>query len=255
MRTIRFSHDGGISYGELEDDRVRVWSGAPWADGKRTPETITLERIELLAPCETGKVIAMAINYPGATGLTEETHEPLVFLKPSSSVIGPKQAITSPFTDAPAWGEVELAIVIGKRLCRADTETARGGVFGFTIGNDVSAENLYDWDHHLARSKGADTFCPLGPWIDTEYVPGNNRIHGYYNGDIIRDGRLHERRWKEPEVLVWLSSWMTLEPGDVILTGAPTRTRPRQYFQHGDVFSCFIDGLGELTNPYREPHG
>lgn len=254
MKVVRYKHSDVVSHGELDGDRVRQWSDAPWNGGRRLADAVTLEEVELLAPCVPGKVIATAINYPGATGLTDKTHEPLVFLKPASAVIGPGHPITSPFDDVGAWGECELGIVIGKRLHRAGKEEAMAGIFGYTIGNDVSAENILDWDHHLARSKGADTFCPLGPWIDTEYDPADNWIRGYYNGDLIREGRLDQRLWKEPELIVWLSTWMTLEPGDVILTGAPTRTRPRQYFSDGDVFKCVIDGFGELTNPYRALH-
>lgn len=251
MRIVRFLFSGKSHYGELEANQVRVWCGAPWLGGHAVDQVIALGSIQLLAPCLPSKVIATAINYPGATGLTEFTREPLVFLKPSTSVIGPGDFIISPFNDVPVWGETELAVVIGKRLCRANFEEAKNAIFGYTIGNDVSCENIQKWDHHLARSKGADTFCVLGPWIDTGYVPDHKRICGYHNGELLRDGYVDERLWKEPDLLVWLSSWMTLEPGDVILTGAPTRVRERIYFSKGDRFTCSIEGLGELSNTYQ----
>ena len=122
-----------------------------------------------MAPCEPRKVIATAINYPGATGLSKEMAEPLVFLKPSTSVIGPNEDIISPMSGLKVWGECELGIVIGQTLKNADYQKAKESIFGYTIGNDVSAENILDRDHHLARSKGMDTFCVLGPWIDTEF--------------------------------------------------------------------------------------
>ena len=166
-------------------------------------------------------------------------------------MIGPYQTIISPFKDTPVWGESELAIVIGKRLSKATVSEASKAIFGYTIGNDVSCENVHGWDHHLARSKGADTFCVLGPWIDTEYNPEGKYIRGYHNETLIRDGYCQERIWKEPELLVWLSSWMTLELGDIVLTGAPSRVIDRIYFKDDDTFTCEIEGLGKLLNPFR----
>jgi len=255
MRVIRFQVSQDVFYGELERDQVTCWSGAPWNGGKRLSELFQLNEVTMLAPCEPQKVIGVAINYPGATGLTSEVCEPLVFLKPGSSVIGPDQSIVTPFHDVSVWGECELGIVIGKRLQRAGKVEVADSIFGYTIGNDVSAENVQGRDHHLARSKAADTFCVLGPWIDTDYKPDAQSIHGYHNSELLREGCLNERLHKEPDLLVWLSSWMTLEPGDVVLTGAPTRVRDRQYFVDGDIFSCRIEGLGELSNPFRSLYG
>ncbi len=254
MKIIRFRYLQAIFYGEIEGDQVTEWSDAPWFGGKKLTNQYMLESVELVAPCNPGKVIATAINYPGATGLTETTNEPLVFIKPSTSVIGPDQTIVSPFIGVPVWGECELGVVIGKRLSGATTQDAKDAVFGYTIGNDVSCKNVLGWDHHLARSKGADTFCALGPWIDTDYNPNGKYISGHHNETLIREGYCEQRLWKEPELLVWLSSWMTLEPGDVILTGAPSRVRDRLYFEEGDRFTCEIEGLGKLTNPFKNLH-
>jgi 2-keto-4-pentenoate hydratase/2-oxohepta-3-ene-1,7-dioic acid hydratase in catechol pathway len=252
MRFVRFQYSHNIHYGLLKDNKVQVWTQAPWADGKPLDSIISVNDIELLSPCQPGKIVATAINYPGATGLTKNTNEPLVFIKPSSSVIGLEKAIISPFIDALVWGECELGIVIGKKLSKATAEEASTAIFGYTIGNDVSCENVFGWDHHLARSKGADTFCVLGPWIDTDFDPNGKYISGYHNDILIREGYCEQRLWKEPELLVWLSSWMTLEPGDVILTGAPSRVRERIYFKEGDRFTCIIKGLGELSNPFEQ---
>jgi 2-keto-4-pentenoate hydratase/2-oxohepta-3-ene-1,7-dioic acid hydratase in catechol pathway len=252
MKFIRFDYLEQNHYGLLKDQKVEIWTRAPWEKGEATGNIIPLSEVQLIAPCQPGKVIATAINYPGATGLTEKTNEPLVFIKPASSVIGPEQTIKSPFSNIEAWGECELAVVIGKKISKATPEEARAAIFGYTIGNDVSCENVLGWDHHLARSKGADTFCVLGPWIDTTYDPNGKSISGYHNDTLIRKGYCNERLWKEPELLVWLSSWMTLEPGDVILTGAPSRVRERLYFEEGDRFTCLIEGLGELSNPFKQ---
>jgi len=251
MKFIRFEYLQDHFYGLLGEQKVQAYSGAPWSNGKPLDQFFPLDDIKILSPCLPGKVVATAINYPGITGLTKKTTEPLVFFKPSSSVIGPEETIVSPFFDVLAWGECELGIVIKKRLSKATVEEAKSAIFGYTIGNDVSCENVFDWDHHLARSKGADTFCVLGPWIDTRFNPDNKKITGYHNDILIRSGYCQERLWKEPELLVWLSSWITLEPGDVVLTGAPSRVIDRMYFEDGDRFICKIEGLGELSNPFK----
>ena len=256
MRYLRYKYNGRGEYGVLyENDTINPITELPYHANTynviKDRDSILIDDAELLAPCQPGKIIATAINYPGATGLTSKVDEPLVFIKPSSSVIGPNQTIISPFKDSPVWGESELGIVIGKSISKATVEEANEAVFGYTIGNDVSCENVHGWDHHLARSKGVDTFCSLGPWIDTEYDPNGKQIKSYHNKTLIRDGCCHERLWKEPELLVWLSSWMTLNPGDVVLTGAPSRVRDRIYFKDGDIFTCVIEGLGELSNPFE----
>jgi 2-keto-4-pentenoate hydratase/2-oxohepta-3-ene-1,7-dioic acid hydratase in catechol pathway len=257
MRYVRYKYKGFTECGFLlENDAIQQVEELSY-EGLRSQKIIntkslSLSDVELVSPCEPRKIIATAINFPGATGLTNAVDEPLIFIKPSSSMIGPNQTICSPFENTSVWGEPELALVIGKTLSRATTEEAVQAIFGYTIGNDVSCENVHEWDHHLARSKGADTFCVLGPWIDTEFKPEGKRIVGYHNKTLIRDGYCQERLRKEPELLVWLSSWMTLEPGDVILTGAPSRVRERMYFEEGDSFTCAIDGLGELSNPFKQ---
>jgi 2-keto-4-pentenoate hydratase/2-oxohepta-3-ene-1,7-dioic acid hydratase in catechol pathway len=250
MRYVRFEQNGQTNYGKLEGNEVLGLDKEPWFGGTENGTAYAQESVKLLAPCSPAKVIATAINYPGSTGLPDGAKEPLVFLKPSTSVIGPGDTIRSPFNDVPVWGESELGIVIGKRLSKATAEEANEGIFGYTIGNDVSCENIYGWDHHLARSKAADTFCALGPWIETAFSPENKEIRGYHNDILLRKGYATDRLMAEPNLLVWISKWMTLEPGDVILTGAPNRVRDRIYLKTGDTFTCVIDGLGELKNDF-----
>jgi len=251
MKTVRYKHLNEVGYGILKDENISVLNSAPWFEGIETGVTIPLHSATLLAPCEPGKIICLAINFPGATGIPENFSEPLAFLKPSTSVIGHLDTICSPFKDTDVWGESELGIVIGKKLKNVESvEIAHQGIFGYTIGNDVSASNVQGWDHHLARSKAADTFCSLGPWIDTDFDPQGKYIRGYHNGLLLRQGIASERLWAEPELIVWLSKWLTLEPGDVILTGAPTRVRNRIFLSNGDTFICEVEGLGRLENPF-----
>ena len=251
MKFIRFKYLEREYFGLLKNNHVQAYSDMPWNNGTPLDLLVSIDDIKILSPCKPGKIIATAINYPGATGLTEKTYEPLVFIKPSSSLIGPDETIISPFDNALVWGECELGVVIGDKLSKATVEEAQSAIFGYTIGNDVSCENVFDWDHHLARSMGADTFCVLGPWIDTSFDPNGKYISGHHNNTLIREGYCEQRLWKEPELLVWLSSWMTLDPGDVILTGAPSRVCERIYFKDGDSFTCYIEGLGKLSNPFK----
>lgn len=251
MRIIRFEVDKKQIYGEIINKLVYQWSDAPWNQGRRLSKKYNLQDLKIIAPCEPGKIIGIAVNYPGATGLTSENKRPLVFIKPSSSVIGPNEYIKQPDGVDKIWGEGELGIVIGKKLSKVNSKEAMEGIFGYTIGNDVSCENNSGWDHHLAESKCADTFCVLGPWIDTGFDPVKKTITSHHNKTLMRKGFCDERLLMEPDLLVWLSSWITLEPGDVILSGAPSRVRDRVYFKDGDLFSCEIEGLGILSNPFK----
>lgn len=253
MKIVRYLARGigEPCWGCLENDAVVALESDPLEGKRRAGKPVLLREARLIAPCRPGKVVGLAINYEGATGLTPEMKEPLVFLKPGSSVCGPGDPIECGFSDVQVWGEAELAIVIGRRLRRAAPEEAAAGILGYTAANDVSATNVEDRDHHLARSKAADDFCPLGPWIDTEFVPKGQTIEGFQNKELIRKGTLDQRLWGDAKVVSWLSGWMTLEPWDVILTGTPSRVVPRRYLRDGDEFLVRIDGLGELRNTFK----
>jgi 2-keto-4-pentenoate hydratase/2-oxohepta-3-ene-1,7-dioic acid hydratase in catechol pathway len=251
VKYVRYSYKQNVSYGSLKNDAITPLSEAPWGvDCIALDESIPLHNVVLKAPCLPGKVVCIALNYPGITGASAVDQEPLVFLKPSSSVIGPNEKIINPFKGVNVWGESELAIVIGKTLKNVGSIEAKNGIFGYCCANDVSASNLGERDHHLARSKAADTFCVLGPWVDTEFVPKSQTIQGYHNDILLREDKLSARFFKDVDLIKWLSSWMTLEPGDVVLTGAPSRMREREFLQCGDNFRVLIEGLGELSNNY-----
>jgi len=242
MKIVRYLDGAFPAWGCVLENVVFRLSDDPLNNPKTGARLGAIESIKLLAPCRPGKIIALGINYPGATGLTETMTEPLIFLKAGTSASGPYDDIVSPFGDTPVWGECELAFVVGRN----------GSIFGYTAANDVSADNIEGWDHHLARSKSADTFCPLGPWIDTEYSAASRFIEGLQNGELIRRGNSDDRLWQDARTLRWLSQWMTLEPWDVVLTGAPTRVVPRRYLNDGDQFVVRVEGLGELRNRFRK---
>lgn len=242
MKLVRYIDSSGHPvYGSVSGDSVFPIDGDPLSQFHLGSTGAPLQSLRLLAPCRPSKIIGIAINFPGATGLSETMTEPLVFLKAGTSACGAADDIVCPFAETPVWGECELAVVIGRNR----------SIFGYTSANDVSADNIDGRDHHLARSKSADTFCPLGPWIDTEFSPARRMIEGFQNGSLIRRGNTDDRLWKDERIVQWLSTWMTLEPWDVILTGAPVRVVPRRYLQDGDEFVVRIDGLGELRNRFR----
>ncbi|MEI6155140.1 MAG: fumarylacetoacetate hydrolase family protein, partial [Deltaproteobacteria bacterium] len=231
---------------------IELLDCAPWEQNVRPVGEALFDNKILLAPATPSKIVALAANYEGATGRHEEDAEPVVFIKPGSSVIGPNGEILCPFKEVKVWGESELAIVVGCTLTKASADQACAAIFGYTLANDVTAENVSGRDHHLARSKAADTFCPIGPWIETDFIPDRQLIQGWHNQVLLRESTLNQRVMKEVETLVWLSKWLTLEPGDIVLTGAPTRVRDRIFFKDGDTFTCRLEGLGELKNCFRQ---
>jgi 2-keto-4-pentenoate hydratase/2-oxohepta-3-ene-1,7-dioic acid hydratase in catechol pathway len=243
MKLVRYSDSSGKpAWGVISGASVYALDGDPLDTSRLGSIAGPTDSLRLLAPCRPGKIIGIAINFPGASGLTENMAEPLVFLKAGTSVCGPGDDIICRFSSPQVWGEAELAVIVGRN----------NSIFGYTAANDVSANNIENRDHHLARSKSADTFCPLGPWIDTEYSPAHRLIQGFQNEELIRRGNSDERLWHDERLIQWLAIWMTLEPWDVILTGAPTRVVPRRYLKDGDEFVVRIDGLGELRNRFRE---
>jgi 2-keto-4-pentenoate hydratase/2-oxohepta-3-ene-1,7-dioic acid hydratase in catechol pathway len=256
VRLIRYRKGGTEPIlGCLEDEVVHRLEGNPLRRPRRGPRVDTVDNVELIAPCAPAKVVAMAINFLGVEGWSEEMREPMVFVKPSTTVCGPGDIVVNPFPELPWWGEAELAVVIASRLRNASRDEAERAVLGFTVGNDTTVENVDGRDHHLARSKCADGFCALGPWIDTQFDASDCVIEAVQNGEVIRRGRSSEQIWQWPQTLAWLSSWMTLEPWDVVLTGNPPDTVGMRYLADGDVYTARVQGLGELTNHFslREP--
>ncbi|MBM7775514.1 2-keto-4-pentenoate hydratase/2-oxohepta-3-ene-1,7-dioic acid hydratase in catechol pathway [Actinokineospora baliensis] len=213
----------------------------------------TTAEFPLIAPCPPGKVVGAATNYLGSTDRYAGISEPMVFLKAATSVIGPGDPIVSPYqSETVVWGEAELAAVIGRRISGITPEQATEAVFGWTIGNDVTADNVDGRDHHLARSKSADTFCPLGPYIDTDYRIEGRRISGHLNDRLVTTGLTSDFFW-DPYVLISrLSHWFTLEPFDVILTGHPPLVGSLPVMGPGDVYRARVEGFElDLVNPFH----
>ncbi len=254
MRIARFSAGDDVAFGVVEGDVsdpgslvVTAISGHPFAPFQLVGRSRKLTGVRLLAPILPSKVIGVGRNY--ADHARELGHAvpdvPVVFLKPSTAVVGPGDVIAVPQISSDVHHEAELAVVIG-RLCR-DVPVARAHdvVLGYTCANDVTARDLQRAEEQWARAKGADTFCPLGPWIDTDVEPGDVRVRCTVNGEARQDGRTSQMVRSVPELVAHVSEAMTLLPGDVILTGTPAGVGP---IVPGDEVSVAIDGIGVLTN-------
>ncbi|TDO54181.1 2-keto-4-pentenoate hydratase/2-oxohepta-3-ene-1,7-dioic acid hydratase in catechol pathway [Kribbella sp. VKM Ac-2571] len=256
MRIARFSVDDEPKYGVVETDdpeglvgTVNVLDSDPlYRSAQFTGEKLQLADVRLLAPViPRSKVVCVGRNYAAhAAELGNDVPTaPLIFLKPNTSVIGPRDGIVYPEQTNDLHFEGELAIVIG-RICRdLPKERVNEVIFGYTVANDVTARDLQKSDGQWARAKGFDTFCPLGPWISTELDVSDLRVSTELNGEPKQDGRTSEFIFDIPEVLAYITSFTTLLPGDVVLTGTPAGVGP---MLPGDEVSVSIEGIGTLTN-------
>ena len=245
-------------HGQLSEDAVVVaLAGDPLYVGiKLLEQEHRLEDVRLLAPVlPRSKVIGIGRNYAkhAAELGNDVPAEPLFFLKPKTSVVGPGDPVFYPPQTSDLHYEGELAVVIG-RICRdVPAERATDVIHGYTIANDVTARDLQRSDDQWTRAKGFDSFCPLGPWIETDLDPqtfvDGVRVRTYLNGDVVQDGSTADMVFDIPTLVAHVSSVMTLLPGDVILTGTPEGVGPMQV---GDEVEVAIDGLGALTNPIKE---
>ncbi|MEV6271141.1 fumarylacetoacetate hydrolase family protein [Kribbella sp. NPDC051936] len=256
MRIARFSVDDEPRYGVVETDdpeglvgTVNVLDSDPlYRSAQFTGEKLQLADVRLLAPViPRSKVVCVGRNYAAhAAELGNDVpKEPMIFLKPNTSVIGPRDGIVYPEQTNDLHFEGELAIVIG-RICRdLPRERVNEVIFGYTIANDVTARDLQKSDGQWARAKGYDTFCPLGPWISTEFDASDVRVSTELNGEPKQDGRTSQFIFDIPDVLAYITSFTTLLPGDVVLTGTPAGVGP---MLPGDEVSVSVEGIGTLTN-------
>jgi len=241
-------------HGQLDEDAIVVaLAGDPLYVGlKLLEEQHRLGDVRLLAPVlPRSKVVAIGRNYAAhaAEMGTDVPEEPLMFLKPNTSVVGPNDPVFYPPQSEQVDYEGELAVVIG-RICRdVPADQATDVIFGYTIGNDVTARDLQRRDVQFTRGKGFDSFCPLGPWVETDLDPqvfvDGVSVRTYLNGEVRQDGNTADMIFDIPTLIAHISSVMTLLPGDVILTGTPEGVGPMEV---GDEVEVAIDGLGSLTN-------
>ena len=253
MRIARFTPPKEIAtsplYGVVVGDEIEILSGDPLYSGvSKTGEKIALEKVKLLAPIiPRSKVVCVGKNYADHAKEMDSVvpEQPVIFIKPNTSVIGPDDAIVWPSMSKKVDHEAELAIVIGKICKDVPKERAKDVIFGYTIGNDVTARDLQKVDGQWSRAKGFDTFCPLGPWIETELDPTNLAITAEVDGELRQNDRTSSMIFDIPTIINFISQVYTLLPGDVILTGTPAGVG---LIPIGSQVSITIEGIGTLSN-------
>ncbi len=249
MRFIRYTTGSDAPrYGWVYEDRVGPIEGEPFGEYRRMDAEIPLHMVRLLAPIRPGKIVCVGRNY--AEHAREQSVDvpdiPLLFLKPPSAVIGPGDTIILPPQSRQVEHEGELAVVIGKRGRWIPAEDALKFLLGFTVANDVTARDLQRRDGQWTRGKGFDTFLPLGPWIETDLDPADILVQTRVNGEMRQMASTREMMFPVEQLIAFVSSVMTLEPGDLILTGTPAGIGP---LHAGDTVEVTVEGIGSLSNP------
>ena len=250
MKHARHEAHGEVAYGAVEGDSVRQLTAPPYEPHETTDHTHSLSDVKLLAPVAPNKIVAIGLNYRSHLGDKEPPKVPEPFLKASTSLIGPGDTIVIP-REAIDQGvkmqpEAELAVVIGKTCKRATRQDALSYVLGYTCGNDVSARDWQRDDLSWWRAKSSDTFAPLGPFIVTDLDPGNLNLSGRVNGKTVQDSNTSDLLYDVPTIIEFVSRAMTLEPGDVIMTGTPGQPGD---IKPGDTVEIEVEGVGVLSNP------
>lgn len=251
MKICRYIHQDGAEYGILEGEEIIALKGEPFSGIERTENRRGLAEVRLLAPTLPSKVVAVGLNYQehvDETGM-QKPDAPILFMKPSTSVIGPGQPIIYPRGAARVDYEAELAIVIGKKCKRVSPEQARAAILGYTCLNDVTERFMQGMDGQWTRAKSFDTFCPIGPHIVTELDPKGLIVEAYLNGEQKQSASTDLLMFKVEELVSFVSGVMTLLPGDVIATGTPSGIGP---MNPGDTIEIRIDKIGSLTNPVEK---
>jgi 2-keto-4-pentenoate hydratase/2-oxohepta-3-ene-1,7-dioic acid hydratase in catechol pathway len=249
MRITRFSNQNNPpGWGWISGEKIGILEGDPFGVFRRLKATLSLNDVKLLPPVHPGKIIGIGRNY--AEHASERGVDipqiPLFFLKAPTTVIATGETILLPPQSQRVEHEAELAVVIGKPGRWIDAEGAKDHILGYTIANDITARDLQQIDDQWARAKGFDTFCPLGPWIDTDFDPSEAMLSCRVNDELRQMGSTHEMIFPVHQLVAYLSSVMTLLPGDVILTGTPAGIGP---LISGDILETSIEGLGTLRNP------
>jgi 2-keto-4-pentenoate hydratase/2-oxohepta-3-ene-1,7-dioic acid hydratase in catechol pathway len=249
MRIARLHTAHGPKYAELHSDGAALLDGAPWLGfgNASTGAKVAWSEGDLLCPVEPSKILCIGRNYVAhAKELGNEVPaQPLLFLKPPSALLAPGGTIRLPRESTRVEHEAELGVVLGKRCRDVSREDALSHVFGYTCVGDITARDLQKKDGQWARAKGFDTFCPVGPWIETALDPSNVRVRCRVSGAPRQDGTTANMIFDVPALLVYASRMMTLEPGDILVTGTPEGVGP---LVDKDTLEIEIDGIGVLVS-------
>ncbi len=252
MKIVRFSHNDQVKYGVMTGNAVSAIEGSPFDTFKETDRYFLPTEIKILSPCQPYKIIALGVNYSshGKEMKHKLPAEPLIFLKPSTSVIGPDENIIYPPSSKKVDYEGELGVVIKSVAQNVSVKDAKDYILGYTCVNDVTARDLQAKDVQWTRAKSFDTFCPIGPCIETECDPANLLLETILNGKVKQKANTRQLIFKVPELVSFISHIMTLLPGDVIATGTPEGIGS---MQPGDVVEVRIEGIGTLKNTIVKP--
>lgn len=253
MKVARFEAEGKVQYGVVQENQVKVIVGDLFTSVAETGQQYNLSDVRLLAPVEPGNVIAVGLNY--VEHIKESTHdgpnvlipkEPVLFFKPKNTLIGPEDAVVLPAISDHVEYEGELAVVIGK-VCRNVSEAdALSYVYGYTCANDISARDWQKKEKNWVFGKGCDTFLPMGPWIETELDSSDLQVQSLQNGVVKQNGQTSWMIFGVPTLISFISKAITLQPGDVIITGTPSGVGR---IQAGDRLEVTVEGIGTLSNP------
>jgi 2-keto-4-pentenoate hydratase/2-oxohepta-3-ene-1,7-dioic acid hydratase in catechol pathway len=252
MIYCRFQSGSDVGWGIVEDHQI--WEVSPdiFPVYKKTGRSFPMGEVRLLAPCEPSKIVAVGLNYKDhikELGRAKVPSEPVLFLKPPSALRGPEDPILLPVGAGQIDYEAELGVVIGRKGRHIQEAEVLRYALGFTCVNDVTARDLQKKDGQWTRSKSFDTFAPVGPWIADGLPHEKLRVEAYLNGRMVQQGHTSQMIFSVPKLISFVSSVMTLLPGDVIATGTPLGVGP---LKAGDVIEVFVEGVGKLRNPVRE---
>ena len=247
MKIVRFAVDRKVGYGILNGESIQGIEDKPYRYLKPTDHHYQLTEVKLLSPCTPSKVVAVGLNYHNHAKEINSPlpNAPLIFLKPSTALIGPEDNIVYPPSSTRVDYEGELGVVIKKPAWRVSIEEALGYVLGYTCFNDVTARDLQAKDKQWTRAKSFDTFAAVGPCIETELDPGNVVLKTYLNGELKQQGNTSDLIYSIPELINFISNVMTLLPGDIIATGTPSGIGP---MYPGDIVEIKIEPVGTLKN-------
>jgi 2-keto-4-pentenoate hydratase/2-oxohepta-3-ene-1,7-dioic acid hydratase in catechol pathway len=249
---VRVSAGGRVRYGLFGGGRIRLYEGSPFAGGRPGKSWLPVSEAKLLAPCRPSKIVCVGRNYSAHAkelGNPVPDESPIIFLKPSTSVIGPGRPIRRPAGAERVDHESELAVVIGRPCRRARRERALDYVLGYTCLNDVTERTLQKADGQWTRAKGFDTFCPLGPAIALDAEPQALTVRCLVDGELRQEGHTGDMIFPVDRLIEFISGVMTLNPGDVIATGTPEGVGP---LTAGQEVAVEVEGVGRLANPVRD---
>ncbi len=249
MKIVRYQMKNETpKYGWILEDKIGAIEGDIYGEYRRLEAETTLASLKLLAPAQPSKILCVGRNF--VEHVKEHDAEvpkvPLIFMKPPSAIINPGDTILLPPQSQQIEHEAELVVVIGRRGRNVTAEEAQDYIFGYTVGNDVTARDLQKSDGQWTRAKGFDTFCPFGPWIDTQFDASDALVTCKVSGQPRQMASTRDMVFNVNTLIAFISSVMTLEPGDLIFTGTPAGVGP---LKPGDVVEVEIEGLGKLSNP------